>query len=708
MISDQSPVRKSLLKGDDISLRTKGIRESFLLGNNNVNKNNKLNPIENKSPSFNNERLSPVREPSPLRNSNERKSINDSIKNEASPSVKKRPTGLKLGHTLHNDENNNTLIHRRVTNNTSLRLENLQSVQALKEKNEKSPVKEDFIEIADDDDLIRYSSDESSESNNLLEESDDEEEFLRKMNGEENSYDSKSNNILFLNLDAVEGRSPSNSNLRSSSSFSSFFEESLTGEVLEEYLSENKLRVATGQDDLLNVKYLEIIVNTTNNSLGDLGSKVPNLEELKLNNSTIPSVRDLGTSLRNVKILWLSRCGLSELDGIFAFPRLKELYLSFNDIEDISNLSSLRELEILDLEGNNIENEGQVLFLQGCKKLISLTLDGNPFSRINTYREIVASYLPNLEYLDDKNIKREKQIITSGVIDSEDNNEIYSSKQEQQLQKFEELDSELEMLKKSIKYTKIEQLDETLHENPLILTVSDRLFNPTENNLIRNVTPSTPRLEGGRPQSATFFKRPTTSSGIFTGNSINLRSSISSIRSSSVFGRPCTSNIRPFTSMSISSLRPPSARSSSSASVRESMSILENLKKGNEEEIVNSSSDLTYGSKEVFCGNIVKSLRSKKHQPSVIVTTNPGSGESEINFLEEIQQQKIKIAEKEEIIPEVEQFLNSVYEGYELEDEVNSEEFFTPSPKTESFDLDSIPLVEDVFDLNIKKRKKKQ
>lgn len=47
----------------------------------------------------------------------------------------------------------------------------------------------------------------------------------------------------------------------------------------------------------------------------------------------------------------MCRCGLSELDGISTMICLKELYLAYNEISDISPLSMLDKLEILDLEG---------------------------------------------------------------------------------------------------------------------------------------------------------------------------------------------------------------------------------------------------------------------------------------------------------------------------------------------------------------------
>ena len=61
--------------------------------------------------------------------------------------------------------------------------------------------------------------------------------------------------------------------------------------------------------------------------------------------------RDLGSSLRNLHVMWASRCCLLELDGISSMCNLKELYLSYNEISDISPLSMLDQIEILDLEG---------------------------------------------------------------------------------------------------------------------------------------------------------------------------------------------------------------------------------------------------------------------------------------------------------------------------------------------------------------------
>ena len=50
-------------------------------------------------------------------------------------------------------------------------------------------------------------------------------------------------------------------------------------------------RELTGAADLEQVTSMEIIVDTTESSLGKLGSLVPNVQQLKLSNSIVVSIR---------------------------------------------------------------------------------------------------------------------------------------------------------------------------------------------------------------------------------------------------------------------------------------------------------------------------------------------------------------------------------------------------------------------------------
>lgn len=59
------------------------------------------------------------------------------------------------------------------------------------------------------------------------------------------------------------------------------------------------------------------------------------------------------------------------------FPSAEELYIAYNNISDLSQLTWLDHLEVLDLEGNDIEDINQMHYLGLCCKLTHLTVEGN-------------------------------------------------------------------------------------------------------------------------------------------------------------------------------------------------------------------------------------------------------------------------------------------------------------------------------------------
>lgn len=163
--------------------------------------------------------------------------------------------------------------------------------------------------------------------------------------------------------------------------------------LVEEYLSPARLRALAQMPDLRLVSTLEMCVDTREYSLGNFGLHLPSLSQLKLNGSRLDSVRDLG-----------------DLDGIGFFPALKELYASYNCISDLSPLCLLEQLEMLDLEGNGVEDLGQVCYLQLCPRLATLTLEGNlvclrpgPHNEVPlgyNYRAEVRRLIPQIQVLD--------------------------------------------------------------------------------------------------------------------------------------------------------------------------------------------------------------------------------------------------------------------------------------------------------------------
>ncbi|XP_041795773.1 leucine-rich repeat-containing protein 56 [Chelmon rostratus] len=192
-------------------------------------------------------------------------------------------------------------------------------------------------------------------------------------------------------------------------------EDSVT--VVEPYFSPEKLESLCGTGDLSHVTSLEICVDTQENSLGNFGVYLPRLVQLRMNNSMIMSVRDLGTTLSHLQVLWMPRCSLQDLDGISSFSSLKELYVAYNSVSDLSQVGMLENLQFLDLEGNNVDDLVQVQYLGLCGKLQKLTLEGNPVCvRPNpmaiqtadySYRAAVRDLVPQLHYLDDLKVEED-------------------------------------------------------------------------------------------------------------------------------------------------------------------------------------------------------------------------------------------------------------------------------------------------------------
>mmetsp|Transcript_64152 Transcript_64152/g.150568 ORF Transcript_64152/g.150568 Transcript_64152/m.150568 type:complete len:530 (-) Transcript_64152:110-1699(-) len=174
-------------------------------------------------------------------------------------------------------------------------------------------------------------------------------------------------------------------------------------EEIEDGLSEDFLREYTGAGDLREVSFLDLQVDAAGagERVECLGELLPNLQQLRLSRSHICTVRDLGTSLLNLKVLWLCRCSLQDLGGITVLPVLEELYVSFNDVRDLSPLLTHEALQILDLEGNLVDDFEEVRSLEVVSTLKELDLSLNPVRKLEeATRERILEALPQLEVLD--------------------------------------------------------------------------------------------------------------------------------------------------------------------------------------------------------------------------------------------------------------------------------------------------------------------
>ncbi|KAE8893838.1 hypothetical protein PF005_g17467 [Phytophthora fragariae] len=194
-------------------------------------------------------------------------------------------------------------------------------------------------------------------------------------------------------------------------------------------ITEEKLRQLTGNQDLKRVTSLQISVDSSKQSVEVIGELLPSLQQLRLQPSSLSSFRDLGTSLRSLRILWAMHCQISDLDGIGALLNLQELYLQHNNVSDMSPLAMHEELRIIDLEGNRVADIGQTEQLAFCPQLTTLNLTGNPVESVERYRQIVANFVPQLASLDDRAFSDSEQAKLS---DSEIDAVIIKHREQQQ------------------------------------------------------------------------------------------------------------------------------------------------------------------------------------------------------------------------------------------------------------------------------------
>ncbi|KAI5739725.1 hypothetical protein M8J77_022676 [Diaphorina citri] len=164
----------------------------------------------------------------------------------------------------------------------------------------------------------------------------------------------------------------------------------------------NILHEVTGAEDLKSVFELKLKVLSSELSLSKLHLYVPQLMILDLSGSYLHSLRDLGCSLTNLKVLKVDRCSLDSLDGVFGLSSVIELSAAYNRIEDLTPAIFLEHLKILNLRGNCIADLSYLGFLNSLP-LENLTLAENPAARSgNLYSETISNILLELKILDGK------------------------------------------------------------------------------------------------------------------------------------------------------------------------------------------------------------------------------------------------------------------------------------------------------------------
>ena len=180
-------------------------------------------------------------------------------------------------------------------------------------------------------------------------------------------------------------------------------------------------------EDLQKLQKLTIRINGSYGLLNQFGQRLNNLKFLKLNDSFIQSIEDLGSNFKNLKILQINNCKLKDLSGIICFEQLEILEAKNNEISDLIELEMSSSIKKLNLENNLIENEQNIYFLSSLEDLEYINLLGNP---IKNYEKKLQELLPNLKEINiQKDICDEIDIYNNNII-NDDNAKINSKKED--------------------------------------------------------------------------------------------------------------------------------------------------------------------------------------------------------------------------------------------------------------------------------------
>lgn len=126
------------------------------------------------------------------------------------------------------------------------------------------------------------------------------------------------------------------------------------------------------------------------------------LLQLDLRGNRIREIDNLLITRDAYEVLDLSDNDIEHIDNIPELSNLYEFYLCWNSVIDIqTNISEkLRNLRVLNLQGNKIACITQIECLSELRDLKCLVLTDNPICQLSNYREKILEILPQLEVLD--------------------------------------------------------------------------------------------------------------------------------------------------------------------------------------------------------------------------------------------------------------------------------------------------------------------
>ena len=149
----------------------------------------------------------------------------------------------------------------------------------------------------------------------------------------------------------------------------------------------------TNIKEIHNLRKINLKLLSEYGLLNQFGERLPLLSELKLTGSNIPFISDLGSSFKNLVVLNMDNCNLSDLSGLVCFENLIEFSAKNNKITDLFEIEALCSLKYVQLENNKIEDLENIVFLSSLDKLEFISLRGNPICDNEDYHNAISNYL---------------------------------------------------------------------------------------------------------------------------------------------------------------------------------------------------------------------------------------------------------------------------------------------------------------------------
>ncbi|XP_040911734.1 protein tilB homolog [Toxotes jaculatrix] len=137
------------------------------------------------------------------------------------------------------------------------------------------------------------------------------------------------------------------------------------------------------------------------------------LEEVSLHQQDIERIEHIDRWCRDLRILYLQNNLIPRIENLSRLKKLEYLNVALNNIEVLENLEGCESLQKLDLTVNFVGRLSSVESLKHNIHLRELFLVGNPCTKFEGYRQYVVASLPQLKWLDGKEISRSERIRAS-------------------------------------------------------------------------------------------------------------------------------------------------------------------------------------------------------------------------------------------------------------------------------------------------------